>query len=288
MSDNNIAKFTRSHFLRKNMGVRICVNHLEKMHHRKHEHEFIEIAYIANGCATQYINDKEYQVRHGNLLFINYKQVHEFKVDDKSEIIDVLIDPSWISDKLIDSDNAFELLTLSSFSPFSDGIDTDMSVIYFDSKERAVIESILRTMYSEYKKCALGYETMLKSLTLVLLTLIFRKMSGTKDDFSITPEFLQYIRDNCDQKLTLEELSKKCFYNPSYFSRLFREHYGITLTDFILNSRFERACDLLQNSDLSTEEIARRSGFGSKSAFYKFFKEKTGVTPGEYRKMTDN
>ena len=60
-------------------------------------------------------------------------------------------------------------------------------------------------------------------------------------------------------------------------------------TDFILNNRFERACELLLKSNTSTEEIARQSGFGSKTVFYKIFCKKTGMTPGEYRKIkTEN
>ena len=58
----------------------------------------------------------------------------------------------------------------------------------------------------------------------------------------------------------------------------------MTLTDFILQSRLERAMELLQETKLAAEEVAEQAGFSSRSAFYKVLKEKTGLTPQEYRK----
>lgn len=285
MSD--ILKFSRHKFIGKDIGVTVNINKFKDFYHPEHTHEFIEIAYMVNGEAVQYIDGKKYSFHRGQLLFINYGQVHKFTAKSSTKIIDVLIDPSWISEKLIDTSNAFELLTLSSFCSFADGIDTSLSLLTFDKGERTVIESILNMMAAEQKSKSLNYETALKSLTVLLLTHIFRKMSGSQSSFMISPEFLQFIRDHCNEKLTLSNLSKMCFYNPSYFSRIFSEHYGITLTDFIQNSRFERAVELLLDKTLSTDEIAINSGFGSKRTFYKIFREKTGMTPGEYReKMT--
>lgn len=285
MSD--IRNFSREKFVGTDIGVRININKFKDWRHGKHTHSFVEIAYMVDGESTQYVDNKEYSFHRGQLMFINYGQVHDFTTKNGTKIIDVLVDPAWISDVLIDTDNAFGLLTLSSFCSFKDGIDTSLCHLTFDRDERKVIESILYMMVSEQKNMATNYETALRSLTVLLFTHIFRKMSGIQNDFVISPEFLNYIRDNCNRKLTLSELSRMCFYNPSYFSRRFHEHYGITLSEFIQNSRFDKALKLLETTDMSVDEAVIASGFGSKSSFYKMFKEKTGVTPGEYRKQNE-
>ena len=250
----------------------------------EHLHEFIEIVYVMDGVGNHTVDGVEYAVKRGTLLFINYRQVHSFFSEKGMEIWDILIDPEWLTEKLIDSENAFELLTLSAFSAFQQAVDTQMPLVQFHAAERSRLEHLLRELYEEQEKAAAGYETVQKAYANILLTLIFRKMSAGGEPMGLTPEFLQYTRNHCNEKLTLEELSESCFYNPSYFSRLFKEHYGMTLTEFIGRSRLELAERLLKETNLSAEEIAAQAGFSARNAFYKAFKEKHGMTPQQYRK----
>lgn len=254
----------------------------------EHLHEFIEIVYVMDGAGVHGINGVEYRVRRGALLFINYRQTHYFKTDREMEICNILLDPEWISEKLIEPENAFELLTLSSFSAFQQEIDTETPLVLFSGGERSRLERLIREMAGELERREPGYETVLKAQINVLLTLIFRKMSlGARraEQLGLSPDFLQYIRDHCAEKLTLEALSRSCFYNPSYFSRLFKEHYGMTLTAFIGQSRLERARRLLEETSASAEEIAAQAGFSSRNTFYKQFREQFGMTPQAYRKV---
>lgn len=276
-------RFGKNYFIGSGNGVVININKFNDYFHPDHVHDFIEIAYMLGGECTQYINGKKYDFRHGQLLFINLGQAHSFEVKRGTRIVDVLIDPAWISDRLINTNNAFEILSLSSFSEFSDNINQNIPIVTFDRNERKIIESILNMMAYEQKNKGVNYENAMRSLTTLLLTHIFRKMSGAHNELFLSPEFLRFIRNNCNKQLTLSELSRMCFYNPSYFSRMFTKHYGITLTEFIQNSRFDLACNMLENTQLSMDEIAVASGFGSKSTLYKVFNKKTGLTPGEYK-----
>lgn len=277
--------YTKEWIMAFDRGIRVQPHRVTV--EREHLHEFIEAVYIMDGTGVHGIDGMEYRVRRGCLLFINYRQVHYFRADEKMEIWDVLIDPEWLSEKLIEPENAFELLTLSDFSGFQQKIDTESPLVHFQGAERVRLEQLLRDMYEEQEHSFIGRETVLKAQANILLTLIFRKMSINQEaeGFRLTPEFLQYIREHCAEKLTLEDLSKSCFYNPSYFSRLFKEHYGMTLTEFLSNTRLEKAQQLLEQTSLSVEEIALQSGFSGRNAFYKLFKERTGLTPQGYRKV---
>ncbi len=280
---SEIRHFTKEKFVRSETGVVININKFKEWHHGKHTHGFIELAYMVSGESTQYVDGVEYSLKHGQMMIINPGQVHDFYVKNNTRIIDILIDPDYISNEQRGVQNASELLTLSAFCAFENSIDKTLCRVTFDRRERVVIESLLDMMAQEQKNKFMNYRVTIRQLTQILLTHIFRKMSGIEKNFTISPEFLQFIRDNCGEKLTLSELSKMCFYNPSYFSRMFREHYGITLTEFIQNSRFERACGLLSDKTLSIDDIVTRSGFGSKRTMYKIFNERTGLTPSQYR-----
>ena len=98
-------------------------------------------------------------------------------------------------------------------------------------------------------------------------------------------KLLKYIDDNLSSELSLPYLAKKCFYNPSYFSRAFKERCGVSLTKYITVRRVERAIVLLENGGMSSEKIAEAVGFASKSALYRAFLREKGVSLSDYRKM---
>ena len=98
-------------------------------------------------------------------------------------------------------------------------------------------------------------------------------------------ELSDYIEKNLDKKITLDDLAKKCFYNPSYFSRIFKERYGTTLVDHITKERVRAAQKLLSDSGLSSERIAEKCGFGDRTSLYRAFTRVYGMSPAEYRKV---
>jgi len=277
--------YKKENYFNDGTGIEVKCHRISK-DEPEHLHEFIEMVYILGGSGVHGIDGVEYKLKPGSLLFINYRQVHYFRTDTEMEMCNILLDPEWISEKLIDTENAFEILSLSAFSDFSSGVDRDIPLIRFMGEERASIERLIYDMVAEKNKKSTGYITVLKAQAMVLLTYIFRKMSTDAiiEGRGLTPEFLAYIRENCAEKLTLGELARKCFYNPSYFSRIFKEHYGITVTEFINSARLEKGMELLLKTDLSIEEIVARVGFSRKATFYELLKKKTGMTPQDFRK----
>jgi AraC-like DNA-binding protein len=200
------------------------------------------------------------------------------------EFCNILLDPHWVSEKLVEPDNVFELLSLAGFSDFRP-VDTRQPLLRFRGEARNRIERLITEMLAEQEAREPGFETALKAQAHLLLCYVFRQMAAHgQAPGALGPDFLQYLRQHCAEKLPLEELAKSCFYNPSYFSRRFKEQFGTTITDFIQASRLEKARELL-DSNLSIDEIIRESGFGSKNAFYRLFREQNGLTPGQYRQQ---
>ncbi len=65
---------------------------------------------------------------------------------------------------------------------------------------------------------------------------------------------------------------------------IFKEEYGLTPSKYMNDLRHEEAKKLLKETDDEVIEIAYSVGFGSLSAFYKFFKERENISPVVYRK----
>jgi len=92
-----------------------------------------------------------------------------------------------------------------------------------------------------------------------------------------------YIIQNLEQDLSLLLLAEKVFLNPSYLSILFKKKVGCNISDFIKAERLKKACQLLVESRMKINEIARLVGYPNATYFGKFFKQETGMTPLEYR-----
>ena len=96
-------------------------------------------------------------------------------------------------------------------------------------------------------------------------------------------ELTEYIDENLHEELTLSSLAKKSFYNPSYFSRIFKQRFGMSLSDYVRTKRIEHAMRLLTETELSVDEITARIGYADRSAFYHAFSKHAGMTPAEFR-----
>ncbi|MCZ8510987.1 helix-turn-helix domain-containing protein [Paenibacillus filicis] len=95
-----------------------------------------------------------------------------------------------------------------------------------------------------------------------------------------------YIRAHYREPIGLQTLADLVFMNGNYLSKVFKEVTGKTFIDFLTEIRFEEACRLLKETDLSVSEIAEQTGFGQKQNVIRTFKKYTGLTPTEYRNRT--
>ncbi|WP_338517499.1 helix-turn-helix transcriptional regulator [Alteromonas gracilis] len=93
----------------------------------------------------------------------------------------------------------------------------------------------------------------------------------------------QYIEDNIDKKLHLDELANQVNLSKFHFSREYKRIFGETIFESIKRKRLEYAASLLRNTDMNISEIARFSGFVSLSHFSYSFKVFYKVSPMTYR-----
>ena len=255
-----------------------------------HTHEFVEITYIYSGKGVHKINGTSYPVHRGDFLFINYNDTHCFEPIENLVYCNILLLPSFINNELINSENALDMLMLSTFSSINADLKSIHPFIHFRKKEAEEIESLINQMLLENENRDREFRTVLKSLMMVLLVKIFRKMQA--DDHAVainntgklTPEIIDYINKNCYEKISLSHLAQKCFYNPAYFSRIFKEYTGMTLTSFVQKQRIAKAQQLLVDTERSVSDISTTVGYSDKTQFYKIFRKYSdGLLPNEFR-----
>lgn len=100
----------------------------------------------------------------------------------------------------------------------------------------------------------------------------------------VVEEMIEYIRYHIhDPRLSVESIADHIELSAKYSRQLFLDHYGMSLSNYILNMRIEKVKELLTKTDMSVAEIAQQAGFQTKSHFFTAFKKATGMTPAQYR-----
>jgi AraC-like DNA-binding protein len=98
-------------------------------------------------------------------------------------------------------------------------------------------------------------------------------------------KILTYIDENLAGSLCLDEIAAQQGLSPYYFCRIFKKTTGVTLHQFVLRRRVERAKSLLVDERLDLAEVALEAGFANQSHFGAIFRRFTGYTPRQYRQV---
>lgn len=94
---------------------------------------------------------------------------------------------------------------------------------------------------------------------------------------------LQFINNRVESPMSVEEISTEFDVSASHLSRIFREHAGITLVEYINVRKIEEAQYYLRFSDQKISDISTRFHFCNQSYFTRMFKKYTGDTPRRFR-----
>ena len=93
----------------------------------------------------------------------------------------------------------------------------------------------------------------------------------------------EHVIKNFQQKITLEEVANIANMTLTSFSRYFKSRVNKSFSDFLKEIRIDYACKLLNEENMSIEQVAYASGFYTLSNFNKQFKNVTGKQPFSYR-----
>lgn len=157
----------------------------------------------------------------------------------------------------------------------------------FHPKDSTEIEHLFLRMYQRSSTKPTGY----RSDCLSTLYRIYSAIQALS-----TPQYLpspsrqkmeqakNFILEHyADDTLSVQGLAQMAKMSEVHFRKLFGATYGSTPIAYILDTRLSRAKELMRSSDLILEEIALQCGFSSLSYFCRVFKQKTSLTPHQYR-----
>ena len=92
-----------------------------------------------------------------------------------------------------------------------------------------------------------------------------------------------YINDEIETNLTVEDIAKQFNISTSHLSRIFREHTGVTLVEYLNIRKVEECQYFLRHTNKSISEISNSFHFCNQSYFTRIFKKYTSLTPKQFR-----
>ena len=106
--------------------------------------------------------------------------------------------------------------------------------------------------------------------------------SSKMSDYYIK-EAINYIEQNFQNNITIEDIAAVCGINRSYFGKIFRNSIGRSPQEFLMNYRMVKATELLKLTSLSIAEIGSAVGYENQLHFSRAFKTIYGISPREWR-----
>lgn len=237
-------------------------------------HSSFRLIYITSGKTSIKIKGKTHSLNAGSVIYMPPFTHYRFlSALDEFSIINVFfsVDNFPLSGKLIYDFNKEDLQRINySFS------EEKLNDYIVDFKPELLTAFNFLTAKSEDETTLFIQKS---ALLFIISTLIKKESSKTLVD-----SVINYIKNNIDSDLSPDILAEKFSYHKNYLSSLIKKKTALSLNDYILNQKIERAKILILDGNLSLLEISNQLGFYDYSHFFKTFKNQTGISPSDFTK----
>ncbi|MEK3688786.1 AraC family transcriptional regulator [Paenibacillus sp. FSL R10-2736] len=254
----------------------------------RHQHDFVELAYVVQGEGIHLAGEDKMQVMQGDLLVIPPGVSHVFQPQDLTGAEPLLIYNCMLRPELgrmlsglpepFAEEEMFPLLELLEVKQ------------WFGYRERSVELALLLRRMHEMQSCG-SLKDNQQQLYPLLFELADLIMPAAALPFAQQPEIeydplhdvILYMISHFREKITLKEMSRQIAVSSRQFQRLFKIKTGRSYIQMLQEIRMKYSCLLLMFTELGIQSIALEVGIYDMKYFYRLFREYSGMTPASYR-----
>lgn len=248
-----------------------------------HWHDELEIIYVKSGFLTVNISGENYIGKPGDAFVVSPGNLHFMGSQTGTVDYFTFLFPlkyiafrsdDMLDDKLIEPLNSGHLMISPEIKDTVKEQCEQLARVY-----AAEIDESESKITGQIKK---------KIILLQFIHELWKKGFIVENDTTgrntVEKEMVSYIQQNYTGKILLREFGEQFHLSEKYISRYFKEHFHITLSQYVTYLRLEHAKQMLQETDISVTEVAMQSGYQNISYFIRSFKKTYGVSPLKYRK----
>lgn len=269
---SNVYIHTASHFARETLYYILHVG----LYYCSPGYMVTRTAYISfllilviKGKGYLKLSEKQFELREGEIAFIDCSKPHTFGTDDGWEIL-------WMHFDGAQTRAIFEEVTtkVGNIIPPRDlfAARRPIEQIFAASDKGAPPSEVIISKY------------IYNALTELMLSVPEYKSYRNNDNPIDMEKILVYIQENLTEDITVETLARRASFSPYHFIRVFKNNTGYTPHEYIISSRINLAKRMLRLTNQSISYIADCCGFSSSSSFSMCFRRVAGTSPLLYRK----
>ena len=252
-----------------------------------HWHNSAEFTLVLKKGCEYIIGDEIFTPEPGDILLVWPRELHEIKKAPDEGYILVQFSSSLV-------ENSTDIATAIRF----------LSKCHYISKKKEPelakkITSLINEFMEVYESNQHFVETKCKIIIYNILLIVgeyileeHRELIGNEQFSDATWEYIRtacsYIAEHSSDDISQTDVASVTGLSPFYFSKIFKEYTKMTFPQYLANIRVQNAINLLADEKLSITDCAFSAGFQSTTTFNKIFRETTGWTPREYRKLHSN
>jgi AraC-like DNA-binding protein len=140
------------------------------------------------------------------------------------------------------------------------------------------------SMEDNINKDALADITLTELLIRTIQTQKQQLVNNNKADINRLTGVIKYIRMHLTEQINIDALCNEACMSKTNFFRTFKDTFGLSPVEFIIQERIGLAKMLLKNPSINISEVCFKSGFNNLNYFIRLFKRFEGITPGLYLK----
>ena len=249
------------------------------------------IFYIISGEIEIFIENQQYILNPDSMFYCCGGSIYNIKADEGTELIAVNFDLSQRKSRDIMPHSPVKL----------DDTHTPTDKYNIDIENGGFLNShlyiengteffhVLRNIINEFSSRELFFREKSSALLKNLLIDLSRmKNEKTKNTSDTVLKAADYIKSNFRINLKNKEIADIVGYHEYYLNRLFLKHMGVSMHQYVLETRLEEAKKLLISTTIQLSEIAEKCGFNSNAHLTACFKQNYNISPLKYREKFKN
>ena len=248
-----------------------------------HWHDDVEFLIILLGTMVCCINGESVTLREGEGIFINSRQVHDLRSEQRTECEFVLVrfHPVLLC-ATKDIENRFVLPVIENSSyPFQ--------ILRPDKVwERSVIDAVLRVYYMRHETTlelgAQGQFFVLWEQLFLHLGRAPAKVREASPQLTQLKNMISFISENYHGHITLDDIRMAGNVGKTSCCQIFQKYLNQTPITYLTMFRLRKGAEMLAKTDMPIVDISYEVGFSGASYFAEAFKKHVGEMPSEFRK----
>ena len=254
--------------------------------HNMHFHNLLEIGYCHYGDGDLVIEDDTYRFDAGMISCIpaNYLHVTRSDANVRAFWEYIYISPEDIvrqwGKSTQETRQIMDAVGRKSF--------------FVKVEECPAIAALIRAIFVEMQHRSAHYRECVRGMAYALLFEIARfndmgeEQSAGKSISLQLGSAIEYVDKNYPNNFKISDLANECHMSETHFRRIFQEKMNMTPVEYVNFVRVRKACELIDKTDISMEDVAEKVGFVTPSTFNRNFRRIIGTSPYQWKKRPDN